>query len=139
MRRISKFMGLLKIYKFVLDPRINSRKTIIETLRAAAKMSAERCFLLLVNIFDIKKLDRKFFFKIFLVIKKISIKPLLKTCNNSLRVEGCDFSFKFTELKSIFWYEYMQAFKKNSFIAKRFSKLMKRQIDFDLLKNIMQK
>ncbi|XP_074095029.1 uncharacterized protein LOC141524826 isoform X1 [Cotesia typhae] len=139
MRRISKFVGMLKIYKFVLDPRINSRKIIIETLRAAAKMSAERCFLLLVNMFDIKKLDRRFFFRIFLIMKKISVKPLIKTCNNSLKVEGCDFSFKFTELKSIFWYEYMQAFKKNSFIAKRFNKLMKKQIDFDLLKNIMQK
>ncbi|XP_044576276.1 telomerase reverse transcriptase-like [Cotesia glomerata] len=135
-RRISKFMGLLKLYTFVLDPRIISKKTIIKTIRAAAKMSAERCFLLLFNMFDIKKLDRRLFFKIFLSIKKTSIKPLLKTCNDSLKVEGCHFLFKFTELQFIIWYEYMQAFKKNSRIAKRFIKLMKRQINFDLLKNI---
>ncbi|XP_057324374.1 telomerase reverse transcriptase-like [Microplitis mediator] len=126
----------LKLSALVLDPCTNSKEVIIDTLKNAAHLSAEKCFLLLLNTYDVENMTKESALRIFYDIKKKSLQPLLQRCKILLTRRRRKFTIRFGELKCIFWHAYLKMFRKNEVAYKKFSVLIKSQFKSKLLNNL---
>ncbi|XP_057318420.1 telomerase reverse transcriptase-like [Microplitis mediator] len=134
-KKIANWVSL-KLSALVLDPCINSKEVIIDTLKSAARLCAEKCFFLLLNTYDVGKMTGESALRIFNDIKKKSLQPLLQMCKIFVTRRHRKFTIRFGELKCIFWHAYLKVFRKNEVAYKKFSILIKSQFKSKLLNNL---
>lgn len=134
-KKIANWVSL-KLSALVLDPCINSKEVIIDTLKNAARLSAEKCFLLLLNTYNVETMTGESAHRIFYDIKKKSLQPLLQRCKILVTRRHRKFKIRFGELKCIFWHAYLKMFRNNELAYKKFSILIKSQFKSKLLNNL---
>ncbi|XP_034940163.1 telomerase reverse transcriptase-like isoform X2 [Chelonus insularis] len=129
-QRISNFEGL-KLCPLIMDLSINSKEVILNNIKKASVLNAQRCLALVINMFDIEDIDYP---EIFRIIRTRCVQVLI---SEFLRMMS--FNTEINEnlknqVKELVWSSYYEVFKAKKFIKKWFLRKIKQQyINSDFL------
>lgn len=112
-------MQMFKLQKLILDPEINSPDRIEKTVTAVGKLAAQKCFVLLLNLFKTEQLELPI---IWLLIKRF-VHFLLYSMTKDFPLN----EKQRNKFERIIWSEFKIVFSKNIALHRIFGKRIKSQ------------